>query len=218
MSEIAIPFDRVDEEAIAGPVKWDVKFIERFMLVFGPVSSVFDFLTFYVLLYLFGAGEALFQTGWFIESITTQVLVVFAIRTRRSVFRSRPHCSSSPWRLELSLSQSLFRCSRSVGGLGSWRRRRCSSSFLVGATLAYLAIVEVTKRVFYRVMAAQSSRLETIAHTSVPNKAPTPAVMPMASAPQKVTLIAPGIMSAPPARAANAPSSARKSSEVPDTE
>ena len=61
------------------------------MLVFGPVSSVFDFLTFYALLHLFGAGEALFQTGWFIESMATQVLVVFAIRTRRQFFRSRPH-------------------------------------------------------------------------------------------------------------------------------
>ena len=91
VSEIAIPFDRVDPEAIARPVKWDVKLIERFMLVFGPVSSVFDFLTFYALLHLFGAGEALFQTGWFIELITTQVLVVFAIRTRRPFFRSRPH-------------------------------------------------------------------------------------------------------------------------------
>ena len=91
VSEIAIPFDRVDPEATARPVKWDVKLIERFMLVFGPVSSVFDFLTFYALLHLFGAGEALFQTGWFIELITTQVLVVFAIRTRRPFFRSRPH-------------------------------------------------------------------------------------------------------------------------------
>ena len=67
VSEIAIPFDRVDPEATARPVKWDVTLIERFMLVFGPVSSVFDFLTFYALLRLFGAGEALFQTGWFIE-------------------------------------------------------------------------------------------------------------------------------------------------------
>ena len=91
VSEIAIPFDRVDPEATARPVKWDIKLIERFMLVFGPLSSVFDFLTFYALLHLFGAGEALFQTGWFIESITTQVLVVFAIRTRRRFFRSRPH-------------------------------------------------------------------------------------------------------------------------------
>ena len=91
VSEIAIPFDHVDPEATARPVKWDIKMIERFMLVFGPLSSVFDFLTFYALLHLFGAGEALFQTGWFIKSITTQVLVVFAIRTRRRFFRSRPH-------------------------------------------------------------------------------------------------------------------------------
>ena len=91
VSEIAIPFDRVDPEATARPVKWDVTLIQRFMLVFGPVSSVFDFLTFYALLRLFGAGEALFQTGWFIEFITTQVLVVFAIRTRRLFFQSGPH-------------------------------------------------------------------------------------------------------------------------------
>src|SRR5690349_24849257 len=64
VSEIAIPFDRVDPEATARPVKWDVKLIELFMLVFGPVSSIFDFLTFYALLHLFGAGEALFQTGF----------------------------------------------------------------------------------------------------------------------------------------------------------
>jgi Mg2+-importing ATPase len=90
VSEIAIPFDDVDPEATALPVKWDIKLIERFMLVFGPVSSVFDFLTFYALLFFFGAGAALFQTGWFIESITTQVLVVFAIRTRRLFYKSKP--------------------------------------------------------------------------------------------------------------------------------
>ena len=65
-------------------MKCDIKLLERFMLVFGPLSSVFDFLTFYALLHLFGAGEALFQTGWFIESLATQVLVIFVIRTRRN--------------------------------------------------------------------------------------------------------------------------------------
>src|SRR6185312_17358535 len=87
--EIAIPFDKVDPEAVAGPVRWDIKLVERFMLIFGPVSSVFDFITFYTLLNLFGAGEPLFQTGWFIESMTTQVLVVFCIRTHRPFYRSR---------------------------------------------------------------------------------------------------------------------------------
>jgi Mg2+-importing ATPase len=79
LSEIAIPFDRVDPEATARPVNWDIKLLGRFMLVFGPLSSVFDFLTFYALLHFFGASVMLFQTGWFVESITTQVLVVFAI-------------------------------------------------------------------------------------------------------------------------------------------
>ncbi|MFL5284256.1 MAG: cation transporting ATPase C-terminal domain-containing protein, partial [Rhodopila sp.] len=93
VSEIAIPFDRVDPEAIERPVKWDIRLIQRFMLVFGAVSSLFDFITFDALLILFGAGESLFQTGWFIESITTQTLVVFCIRTRRQFFRSRPRLS-----------------------------------------------------------------------------------------------------------------------------
>ena len=90
VSEIAIPFDSVDPEVVVGPVKWDIKLIERFMLVFGPVSSIFDFITFYAMLVFFGAGEALFQTGWFIESMTTQTLVVFCIRTRRRFYRSNP--------------------------------------------------------------------------------------------------------------------------------
>ena len=90
VSEIAIPFDSVDPETVVKPVKWDIKLIERFMLVFGPVSSIFDFITFYAMLAFFRAGEALFQTGWFIESMTTQTLVVFCIRTRRLFFRSKP--------------------------------------------------------------------------------------------------------------------------------
>jgi P-type Mg2+ transporter len=149
ISEIAIPFDEVDEEAIAGPVKWDIRLIERFMLVFGPVSSVFDFITFYALLYLFGAGEALFQTGWFIESITTQVLVVFAIRTRRSIFRSRPHlflAAMAVGVVTLAIALPLLPVGRWFGFVAPPPQ---FFVFLIGATLAYLAIVEVTKRVFY---------------------------------------------------------------------
>jgi Mg2+-importing ATPase len=150
VSEIAIPFDRVDPEAIAGPVKWDVKLIEKFMLVFGPVSSIFDFLTFYALLHLFGAGEALFQTGWFIESITTQVLVVFAIRTRRQFFRSRPH-----WFLvAMALGAVAVAIALPLLPLGRWfgfvAPPPLFFAYLVGATAAYLGLVEVTKTIFYR--------------------------------------------------------------------
>ena len=86
-----MPFDNVDAEALRRPVRWNIKFIERFMLVLGPVSSLFDFLTFFALLSLFGAGEAMFQTGWFIESLATQCLVIFVIRTRGAPWRSLPH-------------------------------------------------------------------------------------------------------------------------------
>ena len=150
VSEIAIPFDRVDPEATARPVKWDIKLIERFMLVFGPVSSVFDFLTFYALLHLFGAGEALFQTGWFIESITTQVLVVFAIRTRRRFFRSKPH----EFLVAMALGSVAVAIALPLLPVGRWFGFVAPPPlffvFLIGATAAYLALVEITKGFFYR--------------------------------------------------------------------
>ncbi len=90
VSEIPIPMDSVDDDFIARPRRWDMNFIRNFMLVVGPVSSVFDFLTFYVMLHVFKAQEALFQTGWFIESLATQVLVIFVIRTRGNPLKSRP--------------------------------------------------------------------------------------------------------------------------------
>jgi len=98
-SELPIPLDRVDREYLRRPHRWDPGFIRRFMLVLGPVSSVFDFATFFVLLAVFQANEALFRTGWFIESIATQVLVIFVIRTRGAPWKSRPH----PWLVGTSL-------------------------------------------------------------------------------------------------------------------
>jgi Mg2+-importing ATPase len=91
LSETALPFDRCEDEDLAQPRAWDLASIRRFMLGFGPLSSVFDFLTFGVLLWVFQAGPELFRTGWFIESVASQVLVIFAIRTRRPVLKSAPH-------------------------------------------------------------------------------------------------------------------------------
>jgi Mg2+-importing ATPase len=76
-----------------------MKFIRNYMLVIGPISSVFDFLTFYIMLAVFHANETLFHTGWFIESMATQILVIFIIRTRRNPFHSRPN----PWLIACSL-------------------------------------------------------------------------------------------------------------------
>jgi Mg2+-importing ATPase len=150
LSQIAIPFDRVDPEDTAQPTRWDMKLIERFMLVFGPVSSVFDFLTFYALIQLFGAGETLFHTGWFIESLATQVLVVFAIRTRRPLFRSRPQL------LLASLAVGIVAVGIALpfAPIGPWLGFVAPPPlffvYLAVAIAAYLALVEATKRVFYR--------------------------------------------------------------------
>ncbi|MEU7143935.1 magnesium-translocating P-type ATPase [Nocardia sp. NPDC046473] len=90
-SQLAIPTDSVDPEQLARPARWDITLIRRFMLVFGPISSVFDFATFGIMLWVFHAGEALFHSGWFVESLATQTLVLFVIRTRRiPFFRSHP--------------------------------------------------------------------------------------------------------------------------------
>ncbi len=90
-SQLTIPTDNVDDEMLQRPAHWDIGLIRRFMLCFGPISSIFDFVTFGVMLGIFGAGPALFRSGWFVESLATQTLVIFVIRTRRHpFFRSRP--------------------------------------------------------------------------------------------------------------------------------
>ena len=87
---VAISADRVDEEHIERPLAWDVAEVRRFMIVFGLVSSVFDLLTFWLLLAVFHAGEALFQTAWFVVSLLTELAVVLVLRTQRPAWRSRP--------------------------------------------------------------------------------------------------------------------------------
>jgi len=90
-SQTAIPTDRIDPDSGSAPARWDVHAIQRFMLIFGPISSLFDFATFGLLLLVLGLNERAFQTGWFIESLFTQVLVILVIRTRLSPFwLSRP--------------------------------------------------------------------------------------------------------------------------------
>lgn len=90
LPSLAIASDRVDPENLATPQRWNVAEVRRFMVVFGLVSSAFDLLTFGLLLWVLQAGEALFQTSWFIISLMTELAVVLVLRTRRSAIRSRP--------------------------------------------------------------------------------------------------------------------------------
>jgi Mg2+-importing ATPase len=90
-SELAVSSDHVDKEYTALPKRWNISAIKRFMLIFGPISSLVDFATFFVLFSFFRAGATVFQTGWFVESLVTQSLIMFSIRTRMTpFFKSRP--------------------------------------------------------------------------------------------------------------------------------
>ena len=82
--------DSVDPELVERPRRWDMRFIGRFMVEFGLLSSVFDFLTFGVLLCVFHASPEVFRTGWFVESLLTELVIALVVRTRRPFFRSRP--------------------------------------------------------------------------------------------------------------------------------
>jgi Mg2+-importing ATPase len=91
-SQIAVPGDNVDPALLQKPKRWQIGFIRQFMTIIGPISSLYDFLTFGVLLWWFHAASnpPLFRTGWFVESLATQTLVVFVIRTAGNPFQSRP--------------------------------------------------------------------------------------------------------------------------------
>jgi magnesium-transporting ATPase (P-type) len=90
LAQVTIPTDNVDPSFIRKPRRWDIKLIRHFMVIIGPISSVYDFVTFYLLLAVFRANAALFHTGWFVESLATQTLVLFIIRTAGNPLRSRP--------------------------------------------------------------------------------------------------------------------------------
>jgi Mg2+-importing ATPase len=87
-SQTTIPTDNVDAEYLAVPRRWDIGNIMKFMLLIGPISSIFDYVTYFMMLYVFHAWDkpALFQTGWFVESLLTQTLIIHIIRTAKVPF------------------------------------------------------------------------------------------------------------------------------------
>jgi len=146
----ADPLDLVDTESLMRPHRWDVHVIRNFMLVIGPVSSVFDFLTFYIMLRVFNAGSALFQTGWFVESMATQVLVIFVIRTAKSPLRSRPHRWLTITSVGVVLIASIIPYTRVGNYFGFTPLPLVFFLILALMVGTYLIFVEVVKRVFQR--------------------------------------------------------------------
>ena len=150
LSEIPIPLDEVDAEELRQPRVLDMHFIRNFMLVVGPVSSLFDFLTFYLMLKVLHAGQALFQTGWFVESLCSQVLVIFIIRTRGNPLRSRAHPLLSATSLAIVALALVLPYTRLGADFGFVPPPPVFYPLLGGMLLSYLLVVEAIKRWFYR--------------------------------------------------------------------
>jgi Mg2+-importing ATPase len=149
-SQTAIPSDNVDVDVEAEPARWDVHAIERFMIIFGPISSIFDYVTFGLLLLMLGNNADSFRTGWFVESLFTQILVVLVIRTRRSPFwlsrPSRQLGAAIVAALAVAVIIPLSPFGSSLMGFGAlpWQ----FWPLMIAIVVAYLTLVEVTKRIF----------------------------------------------------------------------
>ena len=151
LSQVPIPSDHVDSTYMLKPKRWNVRFIRRFMLLIGPLSSLYDFLTFAIMLWVFHADATLFRTGWFVESLATQTLVIFVIRT-----------TGRPWQSRASAGLAWGVCACVAVGvvtpftplatwLGFTPLPPLFFAILVVMVVTYLALVEAVKRWFYRV-------------------------------------------------------------------
>jgi len=145
-----IASDNVDPEWVAKPRRWDTVFIRDYMVLFGLVSSVFDFLTFGVLLYLFHASPVEFRTGWFMESLLTELVIALVVRTRRRFYRSRPG--------KLLLASTLVVTAVTLcipylpfdNVFGFVPLPASLMLTMIGLTMAYVLAAEVAKDFFYR--------------------------------------------------------------------
>jgi Mg2+-importing ATPase len=146
LAQVTIPTDNVDEEYLTAPQAWDIGLIRKFMLLVGPISSIYDFLTFYVLIRLFHAGETEFHTGWFVESLATQTLVLFVIRTSRSPLESRPSAALAATTLAVVALGIAIPWTPVAGLLGFTPLPTAFFLFLTLASVTYLVLVEVGKR------------------------------------------------------------------------
>lgn len=154
--QLAIPGDRVDKEQLLAPSHWNIAFIRRFMFLFGPISSLFDFATFALMLFAFHAVPGEFRAGWFIESIATQTLIIFAIRTRRVPFlRSRPSAGLLGASLGVVALGIFLPLSPLAGVLGFDPLPVPFFLALLGMTVVYLVLVEIAKQWFFSRSAQQ---------------------------------------------------------------
>jgi Mg2+-importing ATPase len=155
---VGLADDRVDPELVDRPRRWDIGFIGRFMLLFGLVSSAFDFVTFGVLRRSFNATPELFRTGWFIESLLTELVIALVVRTRRPFFRSRPGAVllwSTVLLIAVTVAIPFAPYSSRLGFVPVPGILLVSLSVI---TLGYVVVTEIVKHTFYGSAASRRSR------------------------------------------------------------
>ena len=151
ISELTIPTDNVDADYMEKPRRWDMHFVRQFMVFFGPVSSIFDYLTFGVMLFVFHAPPPLFQTAWFLESISTQSLVIFVIRTRHTPFWKSHASKPLIFSTLATVTVPMLLPFTPIGGLlGLVIPPPTFYLVLAVFIIVYLALVELLKNFFYR--------------------------------------------------------------------
>ena len=150
LAQLTIPSDRVDEGFLRKPQKWNITLVRNFMLIIGPISSIYDFLTFWVLLSFFHAGDVFFHTGWFVESLVTQTLVLFVIRTMRNPLTSRASRPLTITTLTVAAAAALIPYTPVAELLAFTPLPASFLAFVLGATLTYLLLVEIVKRAVFR--------------------------------------------------------------------
>ncbi len=146
LAQVTIPTDAVDETFIRKPQRWNIKLIRDFMIYIGPLSSIYDFLTFFVLLRVFVASEQFFHTGWFVESLATQTLVIFVIRTAGNPFRSRPSLALTITTIAIVLFGTVLPYTSLGSLIGFTPLPITFLLFILFAASTYLLLVEAFKR------------------------------------------------------------------------
>jgi Mg2+-importing ATPase len=160
---MTIATDNVDRELVERPRRWDIKFIRDFMVTFGLVSSVFDFITFGALLLILRAGEKQFQTGWFVESLMTELMILLVVRTRRPLFKSRPGKYLWISTLLVAIATVLVPYLPFSRLLGFVPLPLPAMALLLGITVLYVAANEYVKRIFFALRDSGSQRGKRLA-------------------------------------------------------
>jgi Mg2+-importing ATPase len=146
---MAISTDRVDPEAIEKPRRWDISVIRNFMIAFGLVSSIFDFLTFAMLVFIIKATPETFRTAWFIESVMTEIFIILVMRTWKPLYKSLPGRALMAGMIAVVLVTLALPYSPLSGVLGLTPLPFSTLLLLTSITGLYIAASELTKRVFY---------------------------------------------------------------------